>query len=300
MTEAAKDMLSGFSDALAEQEQLARPLVVKISAQGHRVRSGVLWRNGVAVASEQGFPDVDEAMTTLGDGNTITARVAGRDPGTNVIALRFDSTLAPAPLPAAEPRPGALVVAYGAAEDGVSVRLGVIHSVGPTWHSRAGGRIDRRILLDISLARREEGGPVLDASGGLLGMSTLGPRGRVLVIPSATIESVIEPLLAKGRIERGWLGVALQPVLVPEALRSEAGQSHGLIIMGVSQDGPAALANVQVGDVVLSVGGERIASAAAVARRLGPEAVGQQIELRLIRAGALQTVRVTIRAQPAR
>jgi len=300
MTEAAKDMLSGFSDALAEQEQLARPLVVKISAQGHRVRSGVLWRNGVAVASEQGFPDVDEAMTTLGDGNTITARVAGRDPGTNVIALRFDSTLAPAPLPAAEPRPGALVVAYGAAEDGVSVRLGVIHSVGPAWHSRAGGRIDRRILLDISLARREEGGPVLDASGGLLGMSTSGPRGRVLVIPSATIESVIEPLLAKGRIERGWLGVALQPVLVPEALRSEAGQSHGLIIMGVSQDGPAALANVQVGDVVLSVGGERIASAAAVARRLGPEAVGQQIELRLIRAGALQTVKVTIRAQPAR
>jgi S1-C subfamily serine protease len=300
MTEAAKDMLSGFSDALAEQEQLARPLVVKISAQGHRVRSGVLWRNGVAVASEQGFPDVDEAMTTLGDGNAITARVAGRDPGINVIALRFDSTLAPAPLPAAEPRPGALVVAYGAAEDGVSVRLGVIHSVGPAWHSRAGGRIDRRILLDISLARREEGGPVLDASGGLLGMSTLGPRGRVLVIPSATIESVIEPLLAKGRIERGWLGVALQPVLVPEALRPEAGQSHGLIIMGVSQDGPAALANVQVGDVVLSVGGERIASAAAVARRLGPEAVGQQIELRLIRAGALQTVRVTIRAQPAR
>src|SRR4051794_14872892 len=290
MTEAAKDMLSGFSNALAEQEQLARPLVVKISAQGHRVRSGVLWRNGVAVASEQGFPDVDEAMTTLGDGNAITARVAGRDPGTNVIALRFDSTLAPAPLPAAEPRPGALVVAYGAAEEGVSLRLGVIHSVGPTWHSRAGGRIDRRILLDISLDRREEGGPVLDASGGLLGMSTLGPRGRVLVIPSATIESVIEPLLAKGRIERGWLGVALQPVLVPEALRSEAGQSHGLIIMGVSQDGPAALANVQVGDVLLSVGGERIASAAAVARRLGPEAVGQQIELRLIRAGALQTV----------
>ena len=300
MTEIAQDVLTGFSHALAERERLARPLVVKISAQGHRLRSGLLWRNGVAIASEQNFPDAGEALMTLGDGTAVTAPVAGRDPGTNVIAFRFDSTLDPAPRPAAEPQPGAVVIAYGVAEEGVSVRLGVIHSVGPAWHSRAGGRIDRRILLDISLARREEGGPVLDASGGLLGMSTLGRRGRVLVIPSATIESVIEPLVAKGRVERGWLGVALQPVLVPEALRSEAGQSHGLIIMGVSQDGPAALANVQVGDVLLSVGGEGIASPAAVARRLGPEAVGQQIELRLIRAGALQTLKVTVGARPAR
>jgi S1-C subfamily serine protease len=68
---------------------------------------------------------------------------------------------------------------------------------------------------------------VLDAGGGLLGISTLGPRGRVLVIPSATVNAVLEPLLGKGRIERGWLGLALQTVLVPEALQSEAGQSRG-------------------------------------------------------------------------
>jgi S1-C subfamily serine protease len=298
MSEVAKDLLTSFSDALAERARLARPLVVKISAHGNRMRSGVLWRKGVAVASEQDFPDAGETMITVGDGRTVTAQIAGRDPGTNVIAFRFESDLDPAPLSAAEPRPGALVLAYGAAEDGVAARLGVIHSVAPAWHSRAGGKIDRRIVLDIRLARREEGGPVLDASGGLLGMSTLGPRGRVLVIPRSTIDNVIDPLISKGRIERGWLGVALQPVLVPETFQSEAGQSHGLIVMGVSRDGPAAQASLQVGDIILSLGGETVASPAAIARLLGPEAVGQQIEIRLIRAGAPQTIKITIGVRP--
>src|SRR5262245_8822679 len=72
-----------------------------------------------------------------------------------------------------EPQAGALALAFGAQEGGVCVRLGVVHSVGPAWYSRAGGRIDRRITLDIGVSPTEEGGPVLDAGGGLLGMSTL-------------------------------------------------------------------------------------------------------------------------------
>jgi S1-C subfamily serine protease len=300
MGDGVQDLLPGMSNALAERARLARPSVVKISAQGHRARSGTLWRKDVVIAAEQGFPDVGEATVTLGDGGTLAARIAGRDAATNVIALRLDGGPEVAPPPAAEPQPGTLVLAFGAAEEGVSVRLGVVHSVGSAWHSRAGGRIDRRIILDISLGHREEGGPVLDAGGGLLGMSTLGPRRSVLVIPSATVDGVIEPLLSTGRVERGWLGVALQPLLLPEALQTVAGQSRGLIIMGVSKDGPAARANVQVGDILLSVGGESVARPITVAQRLGPDSVGQQIELRLIRAGTPQTVQATVGVRPPR
>jgi S1-C subfamily serine protease len=131
-------------------------------------------------------------------------------------------------------------------------------------------------------------------------MSTLGPRGSVLVIPAATVDGVIEPLLSKGRVERGWLGVALQPVRLPEALQTVAGQSRGLVIMGLSKDGPAARANVQVGDILLSVGGESVARPITVAQRLGPDSVGQQIELRLVRAGALQTLQATVGVRPPR
>jgi S1-C subfamily serine protease len=300
MADSVANPLLNFSDALAERVRSARPLVAGIAVPGHRTRSGTLWRKDLVVASEQAFPDAGQAEVTLSDGSAFSARVVGRDPGTNVIALRVDGTPDSAPLQAVEPYPGALALALGADDGGVTVRLGAIHSVGPAWHSRAGGRIDRRVTLDIALTSREEGGPVLDSAGGLFGMSTLGPRGRVLVIPRPTVDTVLGPLLSKGRVERGWLGVALQPVLVPEALQSEAGQSRGLMIMGLSKDGPAAQSGLHVGDILVAVGGESVISLAMVAQRLGPESVGQEIELRLIRAGTLHALKAKVGVRPSK
>ena len=297
MPDTAHNLLTSLSEALDESVRLARPRVASISVQGRRLRSGTLWRRDVVVASEQQFPDVGEATVTLADASGLAARVAGRDPGTNVIALRLDGAADPPPLLGAEPRLGALAVGFGADEAGISMRLGIVHSVGPAWHSRAGGRIDRRITLDMAVTPREEGGPVLDAAGGILGISTLGPR-RVLVIPSSTVDAVIEPLLSKGRVERGWLGAALQPVLVPEGLQSETGAPRGLMVMSLSKGGPAAQANLHVGDILVAIGGQSVTSPAMVAQRLGPETVGQQIELRLIRAGNLVSQQVTIGARP--
>jgi S1-C subfamily serine protease len=299
MADIAENPLINVSEALAARVRLARPLVAGIAVPGHRMRSGTLWRKDVVIASEQRFPDAGDAQVTLADGSAFTARVAGRDPGTNVVALRLDGTPDPAPLPATEPQPGGLVLAFGA-DNGVSVRLGVIHSVGPSWHSRMGGRIDRRITLDIGVTPREEGGPVLDPGGGLLGISTLGPRGRVLVIPASTVEAVLDPLLSKGRVDRGWLGLALQPVLVPEALQAEAGQSQGLMVMSVSQDGPAARANLHAGDILMKIAGESVTSPTAVAQYLGPASVGKEVELRLIRADKPLSIAVIVGIRPSR
>ena len=299
MSDIVQDPLATLSEALVERGRRAQPLVARIEALGRPMRSGTLWRKDVVVASEQASPDIDEAKVTLADGSTFAARLAGRDRGTNIVALKLEGSPDPAPPAAADPHPGALALAFGADRGGVSMRLGVIHSVGPAWHSRAGGRIDRRITLDTILTDREEGGPVLDAGGGLLGLSTLGPRRRVLVIPSATIERVLEPLLSRGRVERGWLGVALQPVLVPEGLQAEAGQSRGLMIMGVAKDGPAAQAGVLAGDIFVAIGREGVSRPAIVAEHLGPESVGQAIELRLIRAGKVLSLGVTVAARPS-
>ena len=300
MPDIAENPLTNVSEALAERVRVARPLVASIAVPGHRPRSGTLWRKDVVVASEQRFPEIGEAKVTLADGSTFTARVAGRDPGTNVVALHLEDTPDPTPLPAGEPHPGGLALALGVDDGGISARLGVIHSVGPSWHSRAGGRIDRRITLDIGVTPIEEGGPVLDAGGGLIGISTLGPRGRVLVIPAATVEGVLEPLLSKGKVERGWLGLALQPVLVPEALQSEAGQSRGLMIMGVSKESPAARANLHAGDILVTIAGESVTSPAAVAHHLGPDSVGKQIELRLLRADKPFSIPMTVGVRPSR
>jgi S1-C subfamily serine protease len=299
MPDIVQDLLKALSDALVERARRAQPLVARIELSGRPMRSGTLWRKDVVVAAEQSFAQVDEARVVLGDGSSFAAHLAGRDPGTNVIAFKLDGTPDPGPLAAAEPYPGALALAFGADEAAVSARLGVIHSVGPAWHSQAGGRIDRRILLDMTMSGREEGGPVLDAAGGLLGISTLGPRRRVLVIPAITVEGVLEPLLSKGRVERGWLGLALQPVLVPEAMQSGAAQSRGLMIMGVAKGGPAAQAGVLAGDILVTIGGESVSRPPMVAQHLGPEAVGQPIELRLLRAGKILSLTATVTARPA-
>jgi S1-C subfamily serine protease len=300
MADIGENPLISLSEALAERARLARPLVAGIAVPGHRMRSGTLWRKDVVVASEQSFPDAGDAQVTLADGSAFTARVAGRDPGTNIVALRVDGAPDPAPLPAGEPQPGGLALAFGANDGGISVRLGVIHSVGPSWHSRAGGRIDRRITLDIGVTPREEGGPVLDPGGGLLGISTLGPRGRVLVIPAATVDAVLKPLLSKGRVERGWLGLALQHVLVPEALQAETGQTRGLMVMSVSKDGPAARANLHAGDILVKIAGEGVTSPSAVAQYLGPDSVGKQVELHLIRADKPFSIALTVGVRPSK
>jgi S1-C subfamily serine protease len=300
MPEIVQDALSGLSEALIERARGAKSLVACIMAPGRSMRSGTLWRKDVVVASDQSLPDIDQAEITLSDGVISTARLAGRDPGTNVVVFRLEGTLEPSPLWAPEPRLGALVLAFGADSGGLSMRLGTINSVGPAWHSRAGGRIDRRIVLDITLADREEGGPVLDAAGGgLLGISTIGPRRQVLVIPRVTVDRVLEPLLSKGRVDRGWLGLALQPVLVPEGLQAEAGQPRGLMIMRVARDGPAAKAGILAGDILVTLDGEGVSRPSMVTEHLGTESINRSIELRLIRAGKVVALSAAVAGRPS-
>ncbi|MBV9747243.1 MAG: serine protease [Acetobacteraceae bacterium] len=294
------DVLARLSDAVAARVASASGLVVAVRRAGGRPRSGILWREGVAVVSEQVLPRADGYEAVLPSGQVVPARLAGRDPGTNVAVLRLDGThAATLPMPA-EPRLGTLALALGAdGAGGMTARLAVVQEAGPAWHSQAGGRIDHRIVLDARLGGGDEGGPVLDGAGGLLGMSTLGPRRRALVIPAATVERVLGPLLDRGSVARGWLGVSLQPVAVPEALRVAAGAEAGLMVLALAEGGPAAAAGVMPGDILVALGGQPVARARSLAERLGPDSVGQAIELRLLRAGQVLSLSVTVAARPA-
>ncbi len=299
MDTTASDLLTGLSAALAARVAAGAPNVVALGAD-HRARTGLLWRPDVVVASEQSLPRRDSFSATLSGGATAKATVAGRDRGTNIVALRLDHPAVASALPqAGAPAVGALVLALGAdGTGGTSARLGLVRRAGPGWHSQAGGRIDQLIGLDMTLASYEEGGPVLDAAGGLLGMSTLGPRGRVLVIPCATIERVLEPLLGEGRVERGWLGVGLQPVILPEEQRSSVGREAGLMVVSLASNSPAALAGRRQGDILLDLNGQPVTQLRAVRAALDEGRVGQVVAVRLLRAGIVQTLSATVAARP--
>lgn len=294
------DQLVQFSDALAARVESTKPTAVAIRLAHERCVTGIVWQSDVVVASEQSLPRREEFEVVMTGGTVTTAKVAGRDSSTNIAVLRPQAPLASSSITTNEARAGAIVIAIGAdGTGGASARLGIVNVVGPEWHSSRGGLIDRRIALDVRLARSEEGGPIFDAAGSCIGMSTFGPRGQVLVIPAATIDRIVPTLLKDGRVVRGWLGVALQAVAVPDALRETVDQSSGLMVMSVVENGPAAQAGIVAGDIILSVDGTSTRRFRKIARHFGSENIGRKAELRVIRSGAVITVKTTIAERPA-
>lgn len=293
------DQLVQFSDALAARVEFTKPTAVALRLAHERYVSGIMWRPDAIVASEQSLPRRDEFEVVIAGGAVTTAKVAGRDSSTNIAVLRVQEPLASSSITTSEARAGAVVIAIGAdGTGGASARLGVVNTAGPEWHSSRGGLIDRRIALDVRLARSEEGGPIFDAAGNCIGMSTFGPRGQVLVIPAATIDRIVPTLLKDGRVARGWLGVTLQAVAVPDALRETVDQSSGLMVMSVVETGPAAQAGIVAGDIILSVDRTSTHRFRKIARYFGSESIGRKAELRVIRSGTVVTVKTTIAERP--
>ena len=294
------DVLSQLSIAISARADSAKNAVVAVSLGDGRHLTGLLWQSGVVVVSEQVLPRGEEFELVAPGGATIAARLAGRDASTNIAILKTDEQVAAPVFTATEAQVGTLALAIGADGAGAaSARLGMVNLVSGEWHSRRGGLIDRRIVLDIQLASREEGGPVFDAAGGLLGMSTFGPRGQVIIIPHATIARVLPQLIKDGHVSRGWLGVALQAVAVPDALHESGGQTSGMMVMSVVENGPAAQAGIVAGDIILDVDGISTRRFRKLARFFGGDSIGRKADIRLIRGGAIITVQTTIAERQA-
>ncbi len=286
------DIIEQLSTALADRVAATGQSVVSLRL-GSRPRAGILWRPNVVVTSEQVVGDRD-TVTVAHGGQEVAAKLAGRDPGTNVAVFRLETPLTGTlPPVGAAPRVGSLALMIGAG----TARLAMVHAVGPEWHSMAGGRIEALIRLDARLGA-DEGGMVLDQAGGLLGMSTSGPRRRVLVIPAATISRVVDPLLEHGHMPRGWLGVGLQSVVIPEGLVAVAGQGRGAMVLNLVAGAPAAKAGVMAGDILLVVDGFAFGQNRRLSKVLRPERIGSAVDVRLLRAGEPKTVSVVIAARP--
>ena len=283
-------------------EQLSTALADRIATTGHSVvalhfgsrpRAGILWQPDVVVTSEQLVGDRDSVIVAHGK-QEVAAKLAGRDPATNVAVFRLDTPLTGILPPIAPmPRVGSLALLVGAG----TARLAMVHEMGPEWHSMQGGRIDALIRLDARLGA-DEGGMVLDQAGLLLGMSTSGPRRRVLVIPAATISRVVDPLLRHGHVPRAWLGVGLQSVAIPDGLRDAAGQGRGAMVLNLVSNAPAAAAGVMAGDILLAVDGFAFGRNRRLSTVLRPERIGQAVEVRLLRASEPKTLSVVIAARP--
>lgn len=290
------NLLAQVSDAIAGQVAAAAPLLAAIRIGPNRHISGIIWQQDLVITSDQALPAQDSYTLVLPGGVLTAARPARRDPASNLATLRLDGAAAPVRIIApAEPRTGALALALGATDDASPVaRLTAIHRV---IAGRNGGT-DWTLALDMPASFVEEGGPVLDAMGGLLGMATVGENGQAMVIANAAMARMLDPAQIRPNGRRGWLGVALQPITVPDALRVVIGQPSGRMVVSLSPSGPAELAGLRPGDILLSLDGQSVSGAHALRAILGPERVGRQVEVRLVRGGQVETRQLTIAPQP--
>jgi len=296
MAQSATDALAALSEAIADRVAATSPLLLALRGTKGRPLNAIAWRPDLIVTSEQALPTHGTHMAVLPGEEEIAATLVGRDPGTNVAILRPERQLPTPGLTQAEaPRPGSLVLLVGA---GPTAQVGVVQEVGPAWHSMAGGRIDLLLRLDLRAGRGGEGGLVLDAAGSALGMAAAGPRGQMLVIPTATVEASLGPLAAEGRVARGWLGVGLQPVTIPPTLRESAGQDQARMIVGIEPGSPAEQAGLLPGDIVLTLDGLALGDLRALRACLGPDSIGQSIEVRLLRGGTTETRAIVVGVQP--
>jgi S1-C subfamily serine protease len=300
----ASDTLTGLSNDLAEAVATVGRSVVAIHARRRIPSSGVVWSSGVVVAANHTINRDEDITLTLPSGESAAATLAGRDPSTDLAVLRTEANL-----PAAERadashlQPGRLVLAVGRPGRQVTAALGVISAVGGEWRSWHGGRIDRFVRLDLSIYDGFSGGPLAEAGGRVLGINSSGlARALALTIPAATVDRVVAELVRKGHVSRGYLGVAVQPVQLPEAMRRKLDLpgSMGLVVVNLEPGGPAERAGLFLGDIILGLDGREVGDPTDLVALLGSEGVGREANLRILRAGETKSIGVTIGERPAR
>ena len=158
-----------------------------------------------------------------------------------------------------------------------------------------GGYIDRFIRLDINLYLGG-GSALVNAAGQVVGFNTTGPRRSVLTIPAATVNRVVGRALDKGNLNRGYLGVAMQPVTLPDSLIEELSLNNkqGLMVANVETQSPARQAGIILGDILISIEETPITKLRDIQAYLEPQNVGKTIQISLIRGGELKDVSLTV------
>ena len=289
-----------LSNALAQATDHAAASVVAVHTEARGSSSGVIWRDGVIVTAEHALRRDEEIQATLPDGRVVPATLAGRDPSTDLAVLkcaeagnrlieRGD---------ASRVKPGSITLVVGRTRaSGPVAALAVVSLVVSERRTWTGSSLAPYVRLDVGLQPTAAGAVVVDAHGKLLGIaSSRFARFGAIAIPAATVDRVAETLLKKGRIPHGYLGVALQPVNLPDHLRQllQHNEKTAAIILEVEADGPAHKAGVVIGDILVSLAGQPISRPENVQPHLQAENIGKSLNARILRGGAVRDVSISV------
>src|SRR4029077_16751358 len=212
-----------LSDALAQATDRAATSAVAVHTEARGSSSGMIWRPGIVVTSEHALRRDEEIHITLAGGRVAPATLAGRDPSTDLAVLKCaEATTSVNEFgDAVQVKPGTLTLIVGRTRaSGPMAALGVVSLVAAERKTWTGTSLAPYIRLDVAIQPTASGGAAIDAHGRVFGIATPRfARFGAIAVPALTVNVVVDTLLEKGRIPRGYLGVGLQPVRLPDTLR---------------------------------------------------------------------------------
>jgi S1-C subfamily serine protease len=264
--------------------------------------SGVIWSSdGYIVTCHhvvKGFREVQISSQELG--SVMRADVVGKDPYSDIALLKISNTTAksgkalqPIEIPDSgeDLKAGQIVLAlanpFG---EQASITKGIITSSRSSvrgWWGRT--MMNNVVITDARLNPGYSGGPLVDISGKMIGLNAFYVSSRGIAIRTSKIKGIVENLKSYGRVRRAYLGITSYPISIPEEVTTQAGMSQdsGLMIVSVEPNSPAKKAGLLIGDVVLSLDGNKVGSLHDIERLLTQELIGKAVKLAVLRSEKL-------------
>jgi S1-C subfamily serine protease len=314
--------LVSLSTAMADAVELAGSATVLVNARRRLPASGVLYASNLVITADHVVESDDDVKVGLPNGEEVSATLAGRDPGSDLALLRLTSSVSQIATPiTGDARVGQLALALGRpSASGIQASLGIVSAIGSAvriihegaqeedQHHRHHGMFRRRHARGKQVAEQFirtdaipypgfSGGPLVDASGKVIGINTSGlMRGMSLAIPVARAWQIAGSLDQHGSVKRGYLGIRSQPVHLSEDLKSSLGrdQETGLLLIWIEENSPAANGGLLVGDTLVGLSSEPVTDPEELQLSPSGDVVGQPTSIEVLRGGKPMMVTVTI------
>lgn len=300
--------LDAYSRVVAGIADRVGPAVVRVESGGRDRRAGIgsgviIANDGLVLTNSHVVAGAPHVRLVLSEGRESEAQVLGDDPDTDLALLRAElpwGTPAAALGDSKMLRRGHLVAAIGNPLGFEStVTAGVVSALGRSLRSQKGRLIEDVIQTDAALNPGNSGGPLVAASGEVVGINTAmigGAQGLCFAVSSNTALFVVSEFIGHGRVRRAHLGVAAQTLPLPRRIAIATGAGPLAVRIGeIEPRGPAELAGLKAGDIILLLDGIPVAGADDLIRLLGADRIGRPVELSVLRHGRVEKIAVTLR-----
>ena len=290
--------LTEFSNGLTAAVEMAGASTVTVDARKRYPASGIAYADDLVLTADHVVTREENIKVIAPDGRSLSATIAGRDPGSDLAVLRLSEKALKPARTSGDVKVGQLVLALGRpGTEGMQASWGIVTSISGPARTARGGMLDQFIRSETTPYPGFSGGPLVNTEGEMLGLNTSGlTRGSSLTIPVSMAWRVAEALATHGSLKRGYLGVRTQPVEIPEASRQTLNreQEHGLLVIWLEEGGPAEQGGLLVGDILIAVSGQPVGDPDDLFAALNGDMVGRAIPVDVLRGGRPETVNVTV------